>query len=120
MLKEKQKGGMSMFCTRCGAKIAHGAPSCSSCGQAIPQYPAAIPNYLVQAILATFCCCVPFGIPAIVFAAQVNTKLQVGDVNGALDCSRKAKMWCWIAFGCGLAGGLLYMLLSFFAAMSDM
>ena len=54
-----------------------------------------IPNYLVQAILATLFCCMPFGIAAIVFAAQVNTKLAAGDVAGAMESSRKAKMWCW-------------------------
>src|SRR6185503_13035455 len=36
------------------------------------------PNYLTQAIVVTLCCCVPFGIPAIVFAAQVNSKFQQG------------------------------------------
>src|SRR5688572_21843187 len=37
--------------------------------------PSDIPNYLWQAILCTLCCCLPAGIPAIIFAAQVNTKL---------------------------------------------
>ena len=67
-------------------------------GQPRPQ----VPNYLVPAILCTIFCCLPFGIPAIVFAAQVNSKLQVGDVQGAMESSRKAKMWCWIAFVLGL------------------
>ena len=52
-----------------------------------------IPNYLVQAILCTICCCVPLGIPAIVYAAQVNTKLALGDVAGAEQASKNAKMW---------------------------
>ena len=61
-----------------------------------------VPNYLVQAILCTLCCCLPFGIVAIVYAAQVNGKLQSGDFQGATEASRKAKMWCWIAFGVGI------------------
>ena len=61
-----------------------------------------IPNYLVQAILVTIFCCLPFGIVAIVFAAQVNGKIQAGDIAGAQDSSSKAKMWCWLAFGLGL------------------
>lgn len=61
-----------------------------------------VPNYLAQAILVTIFCCIPFGIPAIVFAAQVNSKLAAGDIDGAKDSSRKAKMWTWIAFGVGL------------------
>ena len=70
--------------------------------------PPSIPNYLVQSILVTICCCLPFGIVAIVYAAQVNSKLSGGDYAGAADASQKAKMWCWIAFGCGLVGTLIY------------
>jgi hypothetical protein len=66
-----------------------------------------VPNYLVQSILVTLCCCLPFGIPAIVFAAQVNGKAAAGDLAGAMDSARKAKMFCWIAFGIGLAFNLI-------------
>lgn len=69
-----------------------------------------IPNYLVQAILVTIFCCLPLGIPAIVFAAQVNGKLSAGDITGAQDSSRKAKMWCWITFGVGLGLAILWIL----------
>jgi hypothetical protein len=61
------------------------------------QLPPRIPNHLAPAILVTLFCCLPFGIPAIVFAAQVNTKLAAGNVAGAMESSRKAKMWCWIS-----------------------
>lgn len=62
-----------------------------------------IPNYLVWAILITiasvfFCCIIGTipGIVAIVFAAQVNSKLGMGDEAGAWAASRRAKLWCWI------------------------
>ena len=61
-----------------------------------------IPNYLWQAIVCTICCCVPLGIPAIVYAAQVNTKVQQGDMDAARVASNNAKMWCWIAFAAGI------------------
>ena len=61
-----------------------------------------VPNYLVQAILVTIFCCLPFGIVSIVFAAQVNGKLGAGDYAGALEVSRKAKTWAWVSFGVGL------------------
>jgi hypothetical protein len=69
-----------------------------------------VPNYLVQAILVTIFCCLPFGIVAIVFAAQVNGKLAAGDYAGAGETSRKAKLWCWVSFGVGLAGIVLWLI----------
>lgn len=57
-----------------------------------------VPNYLLQAILCTVFCCQPFGIVAIVFAAQVNGKLAAGDYHGAVSCSNSARTWCWISF----------------------
>ena len=65
-------------------------------------------NYLVFAILATIFCCWPLGIPAIVFATQVNTKFTQGDIAGAEDASKKAKMWSLIALGAGIAAIVLY------------
>jgi hypothetical protein len=70
-----------------------------------------VPNYLVFAILTTVFCCLPAGIPAIVYAAQVNGKLQAGDLAGAQAASKNAKMWCLIALGLGLAVIVLYVLL---------
>jgi hypothetical protein len=63
---------------------------------------AAVPNYLVFAILATVFCCLPSGIAAIIYAAQVNTKLQAGDIAGAQQASKNAKMWVLISVGAGL------------------
>lgn len=68
-------------------------------------------NHLVMAILATLCCCLPSGIVAIVFAAQVDGKWAAGDQAGALDYSEKAKLWGFVSIGLGLVGGLLYGLL---------
>jgi hypothetical protein len=73
--------------------------------------PVAVENYLVFAILATVLCCLPAGIPAIVYAAQVNGKLQVGDVAGAQLASKNAKMWCLISAGLGLGVIAIYVML---------
>jgi hypothetical protein len=67
-----------------------------------------VPNHLAPAILCTVFCCLPFGIPAIVFAAQVNSKLTAGDVIGAREASRKAKMWCWVSFWLGLVAPVIW------------
>jgi len=79
-----------------------------------------IPNYMAQSILVTLFCCLPAGIPAIVYAAQVNSKLQAGDVAGAMDSSQKAKSWCWWSFGIGMAVVVLYFGIGILAALSEM
>lgn len=50
-------------------------------------------NYLVESILVTFFCCLPFGIAGIVFASQVNSKFAAGDIEGAQKASEDAKKW---------------------------
>src|SRR5580692_11900120 len=112
-----------MFCSQCGANNTDTAAVCMQCGRslqagppaaplqpagvfqpgAVQPAPVAVQNYLVFAILATVLCCLPAGIPAIVYAAQVNGKLALGDIAGAQKASDNAKMWCWISFGLGLA-----------------
>src|SRR2546421_12548785 len=74
--------------------------------------PTTVPNYLVPAIVSIFCCW-PLGIVAIIFAAQVNGKVASGDIAGAVDASKKAKLFSFIAIGIGLAVGLIYVLLMF-------
>ena len=54
---------------------------------------------LAFAICVTVLCCIPFGVVGIVFAAQINQKLAMGDYAGAADSARKAKMWSWIGLG---------------------
>ena len=61
-----------------------------------------IQNYLIPAILATVFCCLPLGVVAIIFAAQVNSKVATGDIAGAMESSKKAKMFMFIAVGLGL------------------
>jgi hypothetical protein len=73
--------------------------------------PSNIPNYLVPAIISIFCCW-PLGIVAVIFAAQVNGKVQSGDLAGAMDASKKAKMFSFIAIGIGLVVGIIYLLLT--------
>jgi hypothetical protein len=79
-----------------------------------------VENYLVFAILATVLCCLPAGIVAIVYASQVNSKAQSGDMAGALEASKNAKLWCWISAGTGLAVGVIWGLLAALGTLSHM
>jgi interferon-induced transmembrane protein len=63
--------------------------------------PATVSNYLVLAILSLLCCW-PLAIVAIIFAAQVNGKVAAGDIQGAMDAAKKAKLFSFIAIGLGL------------------
>lgn len=71
--------------------------------------PANVPNYLIPAILSIFCC-TPLGIVAVIFAAQVNGKVASGDIAGAMDSSKKAKMFSFISIGLGLVGVIFYII----------
>jgi hypothetical protein len=71
-----------------------------------------IPNYLVPSILATICCCLPFGIVAIVYAAQVNGRIEAGDLERAKDASDKARIWTIAAVAFGVLFGIFWMVWS--------
>ena len=124
-----------MFCPQCGASNADNSAVCVLCGRnlqaVVPPTPiqapgvvlapgATIQNYLVFAILSTVLCCPATGIPAIIYAAQVNGKLQAGDLAGAKAASNNAKMWCWISLGIGLAGTVLWLLLMMLGILSGL
>lgn len=73
---------------------------------------------MVWAILATILCCQIPGIVAIVYAAQVSSKLLAGDYAGAVDSSNKAKIWCWVAAGLWLIGVVIYGLILVIAGVT--
>lgn len=124
------------FCPKCGAQVADGATFCLNCGyklseaqtvstppQPQPQSPsqATTPNskpcpdnYLVYAILTTLFCCLPFGIAGIVKAAQVSTKYQAGDYEGAVQASADAKKWSQTALICGIVWSAICFIISLF------
>ncbi len=120
-----------MTCPHCGTANLDNASICANCGRLLAGGPAhtpppppprprasfgahapatggVVPNYLVPSVLVTFCCCLPLGIVALVFAAQVNSKFAAGDVAGAREASANAKKWVWIAFLVGLAVWLVF------------
>lgn len=116
-----------MFCPQCGTANPDNVAQCSQCGTAIqplaPPPPQAyaqqyaqqgpvVESYLVPSILVTVLCCLPFGIPAIIFAAQVQDKLQRGDIAGAQQSSKNAKTWCIVAVAVPAVFMVLYFLLA--------
>jgi len=100
--KQEQK---TIFCRECGTQNDDNSYKCVKCSAILHerqkgtagQNQSAVrkdpPNYLIPSILFTIFCCLPLGIPAIIFAAQVNSKLAAGDYDGAVSASRKAKLF---------------------------
>ncbi len=111
-----------MICTQCGATNDDSAASCARCGTLLrqpantepaepePPEPVIVPNYLVESILATVFCCMPAGIVAIVYAAQVNSHLANGNIAAARESSAKAAKWARISSGIIVGIFLLYIL----------
>ena len=64
-----------------------------------------VKNYMVYAILCTVFLFLPTGVPAIYFAAKVKPAQRAGKVAGALEASRKAKLFCQISL---LVGAVLW------------
>ena len=98
-----------MFCTNCGNEIADAAVVCPKCGVAVAgtKMPASssgptVPSHMVGAIVSLLFCW-PVGIPAIVFACKVNSKLKAGDITGAEKASKTAKILMIV----GILGGIL-------------
>lgn len=67
-------------------------------------------NWLVESILVTLFCCLPFGIVGIINAANVNSRFGAGDIGGANKASEEAKKWTKIGFFIGLGIVVLYLI----------
>ncbi len=72
-----------------------------------------VPNNMVMAIIATVVsvigCCLPHGLVSLMFAMQVGKKEAAGDLEGAKNSAKQAKMWAWIS----IIVGALTMILGF-------
>ncbi len=74
-------------------------------------------SYLLESILATLFCCLPFGIAGIVNAAKVESRWMAGDHDGAVRASRAARQWTMVSFWIVLVFFLLYFLAFLAAAL---
>lgn len=67
-------------------------------------------TWLVESILVTVLCCLPFGIAGIVNASKVESAFYAGDLMGAQRASEQAAKWTKIGFFASLIGIVLYFL----------
>ena len=111
-----------MFCKNCGNQIADEAVVCPKCGVPVAGKSVApateqVPNHMVGAILTALFCCQIGGIVAIVYAAQVNSKLARGDVEGARAASKSANTWITVNIITGVLIGVIYGIIGAASAM---
>lgn len=64
-------------------------------------------TWLVESILATLFCCLPFGIVGIVNAAKVESRFYAGDEQAAERASADARRWTLVSFWVAIGGWLL-------------
>ena len=82
------------------------APGSPAPAQAPEEMP---PTYMVWAVIATLCCCLPTGVVALIYASKVSPLWQRGDYLGSRRASERAGWWVIISF----VGGFIWAPFSF-------
>lgn len=80
-------------------------------------------TWLVESILVTLFCCLPFGIVGIVNAAKVNSLYASGNIEAAQQASATAAKWTKIGFIVGIVVIIVYAIsygVMLKSALSDM
>lgn len=77
-------------------------------------------TYLVESILVTFFCCMPFGIVGIINAARVESQFNSGDLEGAKRSSEEAGRWTKIGFWLGIAIVMVYLVFMLFGIVFNL
>lgn len=77
-------------------------------------------NWLVQSILVTIFCCLPFGIVGIINATKVDSLFRSGNVEGANQAAANAAKWTKIGFIVGIIWIVIYAILMFTGALGGM
>ncbi len=69
-------------------------------------------NNLVLAIFTTVCCCLPFGIYAIIRASKVNSLYLTQQYEEAQKAADDAKKWSFIGIGVGLVINIVWAIIN--------
>ncbi len=75
-------------------------------------------TWLVESILVTIFCCLPFGIAGIVNASKVESRFYAGDIDEANRASQEAYKWTKIAFWIGIAVAVIYLIITIIGVVS--
>lgn len=83
-------------------------------GQDAQPYVTKPDNNLLWAILCTICCCLPFGIVSIIYAAKVNGLWAGQQYDAAIEAANNAKKWAIIGAVTGIVINICYAIWNFF------
>jgi len=72
-------------------------------------------SWLIESILATLFCCLPFGVAGIIFASKVESHFYAGRIAEANRASADAKKWTMISFWIGIAS--IVVVIGFYAVI---
>jgi len=109
-------------CPDCGNQVSSEAANCPNCGKPLNKTSEAQGSkpesnnepppktWLIESILTTIFCCLPFGIVGIVYAAKVESNWYAGRREIALNASKNAKTWTLAALFSGIAVAILYII----------
>lgn len=67
------------------------------------------PTYMLWAVIATICCCMPAGIVAIIYSSSVSSKYFARDYEGAKRASENAEIWIIASIVLGIVVNALYL-----------
>nr|XP_034976954.1 proline-rich transmembrane protein 1-like [Zootoca vivipara] len=76
-----------------------------------PVQPTKEPDYLIYSIFTMLCCCLPFGIVALVFSIQTREANYAGNAASAERNSRMARLFSHLALGIGLGALIMYIII---------
>jgi hypothetical protein len=104
-------------CPACDALHEDSTTKCEKCGTrltGVENY-RRIDSHLAEAILVTVFCCPPFGLFAIIDAAQARDMLRRGDFQNAARASDSAKFWVKVSFWLGFVVLVIWMFIELFS-----
>lgn len=76
-------------------------------------------TWLLESILVTLFCCLPFGIVSIINAAKVESRFYAGDILASENAAKEAKKWVMISFWIGVVSGVIYLIIALIGGFSD-